>query len=236
MGSGDSVDAYRVDGCRMLLVPRHSDASETNRLQAEWLPRLAAVLDVAIPNIDRVVEIDDSWAIGYPELLGTPLTHMSEPLEADVGRFLSQLGAADAPSLRRREGPQAHELEEASTVLSPALRRFCGGLLSAYEAPPSVLIHGDLRPQHLLVKEGRLSGVLDFGDAAIGDPAWELLPLRHEYGDACARRLDSDPRSHARAHTLSAWETLRWCINCVRYNHQDQLGHALQQLEAHVPA
>jgi aminoglycoside phosphotransferase (APT) family kinase protein len=47
---------------------------------------------------------------------------------------------------------------------------------------PSVWIHGDLSPGNLLLKDGRLSGVIDFGNLGIGDPAcdliiaWNLLP------------------------------------------------------------
>ncbi len=35
-------------------------------------------------------------------------------------------------------------------------------------------IHGDLHPGNLLVHDGRLSGVLDFGDLTAGDPATDL--------------------------------------------------------------
>ncbi len=38
----------------------------------------------------------------------------------------------------------------------------------------AVWIHGDLHPGNLLVRDGRLSGVLDFGDIAAGDPATDL--------------------------------------------------------------
>ena len=47
---------------------------------------------------------------------------------------------------------------------------------------PPLWIHGDLHPGNLLVSDGRLSAVIDFGDLAAGDPAtdlsvmWMLLP------------------------------------------------------------
>jgi len=47
---------------------------------------------------------------------------------------------------------------------------------------PSRWLHGDLHPANLLVHDGRLSGVVDFGDLTSGDPAtdlmvaWQLLP------------------------------------------------------------
>src|SRR5258708_7646775 len=36
---------------------------------------------------------------------------------------------------------------------------------------PAVWMHGDLHPANLLVTDGQLSGVLDFGLLAVGDPA-----------------------------------------------------------------
>jgi aminoglycoside phosphotransferase (APT) family kinase protein len=52
----------------------------------------------------------------------------------------------------------------------------------AYDGPP-VWLHGDLHPANILVDDGRVSGVIDFGDITSGDPAtdlsvaWMLLPL-----------------------------------------------------------
>jgi aminoglycoside phosphotransferase (APT) family kinase protein len=52
---------------------------------------------------------------------------------------------------------------------------------------PRVWLHGDLHPRHVLTVDGRISGVIDFGDLTSGDPAtdlaavWMLLPLQgHE--------------------------------------------------------
>jgi aminoglycoside phosphotransferase (APT) family kinase protein len=51
-------------------------------------------------------------------------------------------------------------------------------------ADPPVWIHGDILPTNLLVQQGRLSAVIDFGALGVGDPAcdlqvaWNLLSLR----------------------------------------------------------
>jgi aminoglycoside phosphotransferase (APT) family kinase protein len=57
----------------------------------------------------------------------------------------------------------------------------------AWEGPP-VWVHGDLHPANVVVTDGTLAGVVDFGDVFAGDPAvdlaaaWVLLP-----GGAAAR-------------------------------------------------
>ncbi len=40
---------------------------------------------------------------------------------------------------------------------------------------PPVWIHGDLAPLNLLVQQGRLSAVIDFGGLGVGDPACDLI-------------------------------------------------------------
>jgi aminoglycoside phosphotransferase (APT) family kinase protein len=39
---------------------------------------------------------------------------------------------------------------------------------------PSVWVHGDLHPANVVVSDGTLSGIVDFGDMFAGDPAWDL--------------------------------------------------------------
>jgi aminoglycoside phosphotransferase (APT) family kinase protein len=45
---------------------------------------------------------------------------------------------------------------------------------SAWNGPP-VWIHGDLLPGNLLVHQGRISAVIDFGCLGVGDPACDLI-------------------------------------------------------------
>jgi aminoglycoside phosphotransferase (APT) family kinase protein len=64
-------------------------------------------------------------------------------------------------------------------------------------------IHGDLHPGNLIVRGGRVSAVIDFGDLAAGDPAtdlsaaWMVLPAsaRRVLRDA-ARNSDSPVDDH----------------------------------------
>lgn len=61
-------------------------------------------------------------------------------------------------------------------------------LTDAGEAPRPAWLHGDLFAENLLLREGHLAAVLDFGGLAVGDPtvdlvaAWEML-------DHCGREV-----------------------------------------------
>jgi aminoglycoside phosphotransferase (APT) family kinase protein len=41
-----------------------------------------------------------------------------------------------------------------------------------------ILLHSDLKPAHLLVTDGRLGAIIDWGDTSFGDPRWDLARLR----------------------------------------------------------
>jgi len=45
------------------------------------------------------------------------------------------------------------------------------------------LLHGDLAPQHVLVKEGKISGIIDFEHAKGSDPAEEFARWELKFGD-----------------------------------------------------
>src|SRR6185369_5509961 len=51
-----------------------------------------------------------------------------------------------------------------------------------------VWLHADLIPGNLLLRDGRIVGVLDFGAMASGDPAYDITPAWHIL-DAGSRSL-----------------------------------------------
>lgn len=62
---------------------------------------------------------------------------------------------------------------------------------------PPVWLHGDLHPAHVVVSDGALAGVIDFGDMCAGDPAVDLAaarvlgPTRHRLRGSDNRRPTS---------------------------------------------
>ena len=68
------------------------------------------------------------------------------------------------------------DLDQAERIWREALK-----LPGAYEVGPDRWYHGDLVAENLLIKDARLSAVLDFGSLSVGDPtidlhgAWEIL-------------------------------------------------------------
>ena len=74
---------------------------------------------------------------------------------------------------------------------------------------PGRWIHGDLLPGNLLVLDGRLSAVIDWGGLAVGDPASDLKPAWTLFGRRDGDRFldeagaDDAARERARGWALS---------------------------------
>jgi aminoglycoside phosphotransferase (APT) family kinase protein len=85
-----------------------------------------------------------------------------------------------------------------------------------WDGPP-VWLHGDLHPANLLVHDGALSAVVDFGDLTAGDPAYDLavawmwLPaaVRDDFRAVAGTGADDDATwARARGWALAIGVTL----------------------------
>jgi len=59
----------------------------------------------------------------------------------------------------------------------------------AYDAP-GVLLHGDLHPRHVYTERGAVSGIIDWGDVAAGDPLFDLGRFSLSGSESLAILLD----------------------------------------------
>lgn len=110
-------------------------------------------------------------------------------LARDLGAFLVALRQADAaagpepgPLTALRGAPPGVYGDEAVAAIAllgddaPRARALWDrAIVSRWEAAP-VWFHGDVAEGNLLVDAGRLSAVIDFGTAGVGDPACDLVP------------------------------------------------------------
>lgn len=117
------------------------------------------------------------------------------------------LSAADVPDLATSAATTSRDRlrllrQRAETQVVPLMwrhqRAWIEEIFAAVEsvsfAHSPCLIHGDLAPYHVLhdPQSGRLTGVLDFGVAGLGDPAVDLGCLLAGWGEKYTAELDSD--------------------------------------------
>lgn len=190
--------------------PRHELAVEEIEKEVELLPGLAPLLPVDVPRFEYVSR--EPWLVAYRFIRGEPL--VDEDSEG-VRAFLDALHAIDADSVSAPRPDWLAEYREQSDefrrVVLPLLdtgERASGeALLQEVETltgfEPAVT-HSDLGPSHLLVRDDRLAGVIDWGDARIGDPAIDYAWLLN--GPFRDWEVDNDVRRRAGIyHRLGPW-------------------------------
>jgi len=206
LANGWDNELYRVGDGLIARLPRRALAAEIIKNEQRWLPELAPRLPLPIPAPERTglpaLGYPYSWSV-VPYLPGVPAAQASfaDPGEAAevVAGFLGALhvpAPADAPAnpvrgvpLAGRAGSFAANLAALSRQPDPdpaereaVLRLWDAALAAPGYAGAPVWLHGDIHPVNILVSDGRVSGVIDFGDITAGDPAsdlavpWMLLP------------------------------------------------------------
>ena len=196
--TGTDNAMYRVGDDVVVRMPlRPGRAAATLAKEHHWLPVLAPQLPLRIPVPLAEGEPTDfypyPWSV-YPWFTGMDAT--KAPLDlaraaADLAHFLHALQAIDTdgaprPSaanfgrgvpLASRDGfTRAAIAASEGLVDTAAVTAVWEAALQApvWDSAP-VWIHGDIASGNLLVADGRLSAVIDWGGAAIGDPACDVL-------------------------------------------------------------
>ena len=196
--SGWDNEIYRIGDSHAIRLPRREVAAPLITNEQTWLPELAELLPVPVP----APTFDGKPAFGYPFpwsivpwMPGVTLLH-APPLPtgklmhelADVMNPLHVAAPKNAPKNPYRGVPLTARAEGvverietcapvfASLDIDPAAVRDTWD--SLVDAPDfggePIWVHGDLHLANILVRAGRISALIDFGDLCAGDPAVDL--------------------------------------------------------------
>lgn len=225
--SGTDNALYRLGDDMVVRLPRIGWATAGVAKDFRWLPLLAPLLPVAIPApLARGAPTESypwEWGV-YRWLEGeTPTAgDIADPelLAGDLVRVLRALRRIDLPDPppSRRGAPLAAQDDQTRSALieldgmidtEAAADAWDQALRAPNWSGPPVWLHGDLLPGNLLLQDGRLSGVIDFAVAGVGDPAcdliaaWALLPGGTRDRFRADLRVDEDTWARGRGWALS---------------------------------
>ncbi|GAA4881691.1 aminoglycoside phosphotransferase family protein [Saccharopolyspora cebuensis] len=193
VAGGWTNHVWRLGDELAVRMPRTDGAPDLQRTERRWLPVLAPRLPLPVPGPVRTgapsARFPKPWTI-MTWVPGEPLDHTSlsrgdHAADALAG-FLTALHVAapdDAPvSADRGDHPKNcsdgfdHFFHAVvPDDLADEVRAVWDDAVAAPEwAGPPLWVHGDLHPANVVVSDGTLSGVIDFGDMFAGDPAWDL--------------------------------------------------------------
>jgi aminoglycoside phosphotransferase (APT) family kinase protein len=188
---GTDHDVYRLGDSLVIRLPRIGWAAGQAEKEARILPQLAPRLPLAVPVPLGVGRPDDGypfpWAV-HEWLPGADAS--TAPFDRDRAaldlaafvRALRSVATADPPPAATRLADRDADVRrcvrelgnriDAGTVVAEWDRCLAA---PAHEGPGR-WAHGDLLPGNLLVVDGRLSAVIDWGGLGTGDPAPDLCP------------------------------------------------------------
>jgi aminoglycoside phosphotransferase (APT) family kinase protein len=183
---------WRLGDDLVVRLPRiHWATGQVDR-DAIWLPRIAPYLPIPVPEPFAIGEPEGAypyrWAVHrWLPGDGAAPTLMEDPVRfaldlAEVVRALQTVPTEGAPPASNRARP----LGDYNVATLEAIER-AGHLIDvsaatsvweeAIAAPPHqgdpVWVHGDLEG-NCLVRDGHLSGIVDWGSACAGDPAVDV--------------------------------------------------------------
>jgi aminoglycoside phosphotransferase (APT) family kinase protein len=207
---GYDFEVAVVDEEWVFRFPRRREVETALEREIALLPTLLRELPVEVPRFEHVSE--QPLFVGYRLIHGAPLVDEDGD---GVRAFLEALHAVDVSKLPL----EPHDWREAYREQCAEFERLVLPLVDeqlsarAHELFDEVdalvgfeptLLHADLGPDHLLVREGGLVGVIDWGDARIGDPALDYAWLLN--GPFPHWDVDDDLRRRARFyHRLGPW-------------------------------
>ena len=177
-------------------MQRMDPSPELQLKERRWLPVLAPRLPLPVPVPVRLGEPSErfpklwtvmTWIPGEPLDHGTISrgTHAADTL-AGFLKALHVEAPADAPiSTDRGAHPrdctggfenflQAIAPDDIDDIAADVRAVWDDAVAAPSWQGPPVWVHGDLHPANVVVSDGTLSGIVDFGDMFAGDPAWDL--------------------------------------------------------------
>lgn len=226
IGSGWDNVMFRLGRQLCIRMPRRALGAQLIVMEARWVPLLAGRLPLPVPVPQRWGEPDERYPwpwtvctyvpgrpVGAAGLVGPAGRQAADDLAAFLGA-LHVPAPAGAPTNAMRGVP----LQRRADAVDRALGALPGQLAHlierawaeavdcpAHSGPPRWL-HGDLHNQNILARQGRITGVIDFGDLSAGDPSTDLA--------VAWLVLDAAGRSRLRRHLPlddDAWQrALGW--------------------------
>jgi aminoglycoside phosphotransferase (APT) family kinase protein len=187
-------------------LPRRAAAAVLIRHEQQWLPHLAKQVSIPIPSALRIGAPGCGypwfWSV-VPWIEGGP-ADVAAPTPDQAGRLTRFLQALHvkapdrAPSnpwrgvpLRNRAASveeRFQRLANRKVFIAPRILSIWRSALRAKEDAFPTWIHGDLHPRNVLVKGGKITGIIDWGDMSSGDRATDLAAFWMLFSERIVRQ------------------------------------------------
>jgi aminoglycoside phosphotransferase (APT) family kinase protein len=231
---GHDNRTYRLGEHMLIRMPTAADYALKVPKEQELLPGLAKRLSVSIPAPIKMGNPSADypypfsiykWLSGKSINLLTLNDQEKEQLAYELAKFLKELQAINDVE---GPGPGQHnwwrgdhvsvydkgareQIAELAEIIdaNKALALWDKASATRWNKPP-VWIHGDFAIGNILMDGEKLSAVIDFGGAAVGDPACDLVIawtyLSGKTREIFISKMDMDPDTWLRARAWALWK------------------------------
>ncbi|MEV4539709.1 aminoglycoside phosphotransferase family protein [Asanoa sp. NPDC049518] len=228
---------FHLGAERLVRLPSAAEYAQAVEKEHRWLPVLAARVPLPIPvplaQGKPAADYPFPWSIyGWLDGERASFDRVAEPVRfaLDVAGFLAALRSVDPTdgprpgihnwfrggTLRTYEGLLENALARLDVDADLVREIWATALAAAWDGVDR-WFHGDIAEGNLLLADGQLAAVIDFGTCGVGDPAcdlaiaWTLLTAdgRQAFRD----RLSVDDATWARGRGWALWKTLSTCAN-----------------------
>ncbi|MFB8087210.1 aminoglycoside phosphotransferase family protein [Streptomyces sp. NPDC055992] len=225
---------YRLGDAMTVRLPTAAGYVPAVEKEHHWLPRLAPSLPVPVPPVLALGAPGEGYPFPWSVRRWLPGETAARGRIDDlpgfavaVAGFVRALQRCDpaggpeagAHSWYRGASPAYYDGETRRCLAALEERVDTGGALAVWEAALAaewrgapVWFHGDIASGNLLVRDGELAAVIDFGTSGVGDPACDLViawgmfdgESRQAFRDA----VRQDAGTWARARGWALWKAL----------------------------
>ncbi len=208
-GEGDNSKAFIINENYIFRFPKRKEVKQKIKIEIAVLPKIKSSLNLTIPHFEFISpEIN---FVGYKIIPGAPLASgtynslnkkQQTYIHQAIGKFLFQLHHTPLNTVHYCALETMYPSEEYSDNFRKAQKfiyphisknkqKIITKIFTDYRDNSEnfnytpALIHNDFSKDHILfdTESKLLTGIIDFGDIAIGDPDYDLMYLLDEFGD-----------------------------------------------------
>ncbi len=202
LGAGWDHELYSVGETWILRFPKRAERVPWLLREPTIVQLAGEALGPMVPCFELLGEPDSTYPypfVGYRRLIGVGADQtgrIASALPRDIGHALSQLHRISIDRVPPSPGgPRADswvqfglELQSVAELVRPLLGQsvldraqphLTGRITPPARRGPRRAIHKDICPDHLIVdpRSGRLTGLIDFSEAVVGDPVLDMVGL-----------------------------------------------------------
>ena len=236
---GNDNRTFRLGDEMVIRLPSAECYASQVEKEHYYLPKLAQYLPLSISTPLAMGAPDESypwnWSV-YKWIEGNSATHSQitnlSQFAADLARFLvdlQKIDSADGPmpglhNFFRGGLLEVYDPEMRSAIEKLEDKDIAAAVTEIWETSfktmwhgDPVWFHGDVSSSNLLVRDGKLAAVIDFGQLGIGDPACDLMItwsfFSGESREIFRSMFEFDDATWDRARGWALWKELCHPVN-----------------------